>query len=32
MTIWIRQAERRVVADDPDPAREKVLSLFVPHT
>jgi transposase, IS5 family len=28
----IRQAERRVLEDDPVPAGEKVLSLFEPHT
>ncbi len=28
----IRQAERRVLRDDPVPADEKVLSLFEPHT
>jgi transposase, IS5 family len=28
----IRQAERRVLKDDPVPAGEKVLSLFEPHT
>ena len=28
----IRQAERRVLEDDPVPADEKVLSLFEPHT
>jgi transposase, IS5 family len=28
----IRQAERRVLEDDPIPAGEKVLSLFEPHT
>jgi len=28
----IRQAERRVLQDDPVPADEKVLSLFQPHT
>ena len=28
----IRQAERRVLKDDPVPASEKVLSLFEPHT
>jgi IS5 family transposase len=28
----IRQAERRVLQDDPVPAGEKVLSLFEPHT
>src|SRR5262245_58593301 len=32
MKQGIRQAERRVLEDDPVPAGEKVLSLFEPHT